>query len=1299
MTIDALITGLSKGLELSAEEIADTLWLALQIEESQPELSIEAELRENSPQLPLARVEPEVLPEISTHPSEPEEIASNQPPDEPKAGIYPRNPQEPLLGSGLSLRVPDAPSLREPLTLARALKPLMRRMPSGSTLVLDEAATTQQIAETGLWLPVLKPTLEPWLDLELVVDEGISMQIWRHTIGELERLLKNYGIFRDVRVWGLITDDSEALDLPHLVQIRRGIGATSKHRSPRSPAELIDPSGRRLILVVSDCVSPQWRDGKLTKTLELWAKQGSMAIVQMLPKWLWKRTALGRASEVRLQGLNPGEFNQKLIAKGVSLWDELEETRGVKVPIFTLEPDRVATWAQMLSGKGSTWTAGYVFKLDPLPAKQGKDLFALDIERQSPEHRVQAFRVTASPMARKLAGLLAASPVISLSIVRLIQETLLKESQQVHVAEVFLGGLLKPLSEINPEANPTYVQYEFIDGVRELLADSVPSGHRLDVVDAVSKYMARKVGLSLAEFAAVLRNPQQVTDGEMADNVSYFATMTAQVLRRLGGEYKKFAESLEGWSVWECNRQHGEQTDRIYEANLIIIGEGGAGKTTLAKKIQSSDYQLQDEDSTQGLDVIQWKFTFDNEKEFSVNIYDFGGQEIYHNTHQFFFTKRSLYILVVDTRKEDTDFYYWLNVVKLLSDNSPLLIVKNEKQDRQREINDRQLRGEFTNLKETIPTNLATNRGLPEIIKQIKHHICNLPHVGTVLPKTWVKVREALEQESRNYISLEEYIKLCEDNGFTRREDKLQLSRYLHDLGVCLHFQEDELLMKTVILNPTWAIDAVYKILDNLQVIKNQGRFTYDDLKQIWHEDKYATTQTELLRLMMNFKLCYEIPNVPKAYIAPQLLTPNRPDYDWHGSGNLLLRYEYDFMPKGIMTRFIVEMYAWIESQSCLWKSGVVLSKDGARAEVTELYRYHKGEIRIRVSGKRQRALLTSICYELNKIHDSYEKLKYRTLVPCQCSHCATYSHDHPWFYSLETLLELQANCQEIQCQLSFEMVNIRRLIDEIAHSSDLIQANQALEQTTSQGKPTSEAKSTRKTRQSDPATVIKISKNIVVLNNSRSTDKEKMGALRLLRREGNGNDRAIRPIVSLILRPKESVAVISKAIEVLSKIGKDHLSVVPAILRILIPSQTRDVIISAMQAFAKIAVDNSNVIQKMLSLLSSNNNDAYVQKAIIESLGEVAVRHKIAISRLLSILRSNQNTSTIKIAASQSLGKIASAEDRDVISYMEIALKTEKYISVKRSIAISLNKIDTGNEAAAEYRRAETRKTKIRRK
>ena len=243
-------------------------------------------------------------------------------------------------------------------------------------------------------------------------------------------------------------------------------------------------------------------------------------------------------------------------------------------------------------------------------------------------------------------------------------------------------------------------------------------------------------------------------------------------------------------------QQLKEGVDYIYEAKLLIVGEGGAGKTTLAKKIDNRNYELkQEEKSTEGIDIIQWSFPIlDKEKEkrdFKVNIWDFGGQEIYHATHQFFLTKRSLYALVADTRKEDTNFYYWLNVVELLSDNSPLLIIKNEKQDRQREINEPALRGQFTNLEKTLATNLATNRGLEEIVTNIQNYVKNLPHIGEPLPKTWVKVRQALEKHPQNYISLQEYLDICENNSFTSYEDKLQLSGYFHDLGVCLHFQDE----------------------------------------------------------------------------------------------------------------------------------------------------------------------------------------------------------------------------------------------------------------------------------------------------------------------------------------------------------------------------------------------------------------------------------------------------------------------------------------------------------------------------
>lgn len=406
--------------------------------------------------------------------------------------------------------------------------------------------------------------------------------------------------------------------------------------------------------------------------------------------------------------------------------------------------------------------------------------------------------------------------------------------------------------------------------------------------------------------------------------------------------------------------------DILYEAKLLIVGEPGAGKTTLAKKLQDSNYQLDYKAlPTEGIDIIRWKFPLDTytkplllsdidnaARQFRVNTWDFGGQEIYHHTHQFFLTKRSLYVLVADAREQKTDFYYWLHIVELLSDRSPILIVINEKQDLAWTINERHLRGQFYHLKEVFSSNLATNRNLDGIRRAIQHYIISLPHVGQTLPKTWKRVRLALEKDPRNTMPLTEFLDLCQRNGFARHEDKFQLSSYLHDLGVCLHFQDDALLKNILILKPEWSTGAVYRILNDGRVRSREGYFARADLKRIWKEPQYLYWHDELLQLMRKFQLCYPLPGTKEAYIIPQLLSDNQPEYKWPENGNLVLRYRYDFMPKGILTRFVVAMHPLIaqrQGKQLVWKTGVVLSKQYTAAEIIE--HYHRREIVIRVYG------------------------------------------------------------------------------------------------------------------------------------------------------------------------------------------------------------------------------------------------------------------------------------------------------------------------------------------------------------
>ena len=474
----------------------------------------------------------------------------------------------------------------------------------------------------------------------------------------------------------------------------------------------------------------------------------------------------------------------------------------------------------------------------------------------------------------------------------------------------------------------------------------------------------------------------------------------------------------------------------LYEAKLILVGEGGAGKTSLAKKIDNEQYELEDsEKSTEGIDVIRWDFPLPDGNIFRANIWDFGGQEIYHATHQFFLSKRSLYLLVVDTRQENTDFYYWLKIIELLSDSSPVLIIKNEKQDRQCEIDEGLFRNQFDNLKESLSTNLQDNRGLSEIKDAICHHIRKLPHVGTSLPAFWVQVRTDLEEAAnkQNTLTLEQYFDICRRHGCDDKQKMLSVSEYLHDLGVCLHFQDDRFLKRTIILNPRWAADAVYKVIDSVIVHNHKGRFTEANTQQIWADSQYAELRDELLQLMMRFKLAYELPNRPGHYIAPQLLPVSKPDYPWDTTDNLILRYTYDFMPKGILTRFIVETHQSIQDQNNLWKNGVVLADNWAHAQVIE--NYPQKEINVRVSGSNKKPLLEIVRHELRKIHDSYERLQYAELIPCNCQQCR--GSDKPEFYPYELLLKYIGDRRyEIECRGSYEQVDVRRLISDITDQS-----------------------------------------------------------------------------------------------------------------------------------------------------------------------------------------------------------------------------------------------------------------------
>jgi formylglycine-generating enzyme required for sulfatase activity len=468
-------------------------------------------------------------------------------------GIAPELPSGILPKKALPISLPDADILDETLPLVRALKPLLKQIESQTVSVINEAETVDRIAETDIWSPILDPDQEPWFDVALVIDGSPAMSLWQRLIQDMQRLLRGYGTFQDFRVWRLVATDGDV-----------GICAMPD-RVKRSPNALLAPDSRRLILVFSDCTADYWWDGSLQPVLSLWGQSTPTAIWQVLPDWMWKRTALGVGEYVAIRNHMPGAKNTKLTPIYLSLRSSAQRARqlssetvtpesfpllppSICIPVITADSKSLGAWSRMLAGDRRYSTPGFILPYAGWPPTPTPEPEAA-AERSPQEDPLETFRLRATPAARRLAALLSAAPVITLPVMRLIRasDELLPGASPLPIAEVFLGGVLKKTPDQPATDNAELVQYTFPDDVRDRLLDVLPKVDAIEVIEAVSKFVAERLNCTLADFRALLLSPDLKAEADQY-GLRSFATMTAQILRKFGSEFADLVHQLEGTS-------------------------------------------------------------------------------------------------------------------------------------------------------------------------------------------------------------------------------------------------------------------------------------------------------------------------------------------------------------------------------------------------------------------------------------------------------------------------------------------------------------------------------------------------------------------------------------------------------------------------------------------------------------------------------------------------------------------------------------------------------------------------------
>lgn len=428
---------------------------------------------------------------------------------------------------------------------------------------------------------------------------------------------------------------------------------------------------------------------------------------------------------------------------------------------------------------------------------------------------------------------------------------------------------------------------------------------------------------------------------------------------------------------------------RLNEARIIILGDKGAGKTCIARRLIKPDAAMTtDEESTAGVDTQLWKLKHKSHSKKSINvrIWDFAGHTITHAVHQFFLSERCLYLMVYNGRTEEKNrLEYWLNHMQNYGGNSQAIILVNERDSHSSEINENSLKERYS-IAGIYHFSIKNDADKLKYFREkvVSYISSNVSWGNQTIAKNYYQVKEALEslftsgeaQQTQEHITQKEFNEIAEQYEV---KDKNNLLQSLHYLGVILWYK-DMAGFDTLVLNPEWISHGVYKIINWVHEAKEHS-LTLSDFTTVFSQDSVRYPDKEhafLFKLMMHYELAYET-NQGNNLIIPHLLKEDRPKTlpDFPIGTSLLVRYKAEQpLPPNTISRFIVRHHQQIsknQPESAVWRYGVILEdSNGSLALVREEDR----TISVSVKGKDQTNYLTELRTTLNDIFDSYKSEK-----------------------------------------------------------------------------------------------------------------------------------------------------------------------------------------------------------------------------------------------------------------------------------------------------------------------------------
>jgi internalin A len=456
------------------------------------------------------------------------------------------------------------------------------------------------------------------------------------------------------------------------------------------------------------------------------------------------------------------------------------------------------------------------------------------------------------------------------------------------------------------------------------------------------------------------------------------------------------------------------QLKPLNEVKLLIVGNEAVGKTSLVRALVEGKTRNTNEPPTPGIafqkiETRQWKA----DSEFTINIWDFGGQEVMHGTHRFFLTSRSLYLIVLeDRRHDDRSVYDWLKTIRNRAENVPIIVVINKC--------DTAIKGlhlDETSLKESFPSivdfvRVSCNEGKQDTIEKLKQLILKtiqqderLKEIRNPIPDSWRQVKEALAKEAKLKKKLreKEFADLCEKastSTITNEDEQHSLRQLLHDLGVIILYEENAAQKEIKLLDPNWLTAAIYTLLNHHKIKENSAIFTRGMLSELLDPTEYKTDDYEYIIAMMQrpeLGLCFRLASPGEQFLLPEALTKNKPAPEllrgWDDA--LLFRYLYSYLPEGLIPRLIVEAHLFLTEPRTVWRTGAIFRILDCPILVQGNTDPKQLDFKIVGLPKKRRDALEILLKMLGEVHKPHKELGEKAVVPLPDNPqiCVSYEH------------------------------------------------------------------------------------------------------------------------------------------------------------------------------------------------------------------------------------------------------------------------------------------------------------------